>query len=72
MAEYLSPKRVKSYETLTTASALLTTQSYVGQGLVEQYAPVRTQLNPDTDLSRQETHMFSHLTLIGGGKHALF
>lgn len=72
MAEYLSPKRVKSCETLAVASALLTTQSYVGQGLVEQYFPVRTQLNPDTDLGSQEMYTLSHLTLKGRGKYALF
>lgn len=71
---HLSLNRLKSYETLAVASALLTTQSYLGQGLVEQYVrvPVRTQLNPDTEFSSQATHTFSHLTLKGGGKHALF
>lgn len=69
---HLSLNRLKSYETLAVASALLTTQSYLGQGLVEQYVPVRTQLNPDTEFSSQATHTFSHLTLKGGGKNALF
>lgn len=61
-------QRAKRYETSATVSASLTTQSCLGQGLVEQYVPVRTPLNPDIELRRQETYSFSHLILKGKRK----
>lgn len=39
-------------------SASLTTQSYQGQGLAEQYVSARTQLNPYFEPQSQETYSF--------------
>lgn len=64
MPEYLSPSSTpanifppKETPLLwnTSHSLCLTPQIYLGEGLVEQYAPASTLLNPDTELRRAET-----------------
>lgn len=74
-----TPQPIKPIH-LTTESRIMKHQSqslphsplsYLGQGLIEQYVPMRTQLNPDIELRRKET-LFSHLILKGGRYHVLF
>lgn len=57
----------KRYETSSTVSASLSTGSYLGQGLAEQYVPARAPPNPE--LRRQETHSFPISVLKEGGKN---
>lgn len=55
---HLTTNRESSIMKHQPVSASLTTQSYQGQGLAEQYVSARTQLNPYFEPQSQETYSF--------------